>query len=53
MTFSALWEYSKQGTGAPELESSDVFLPGLEMVLGMHLDPFGGSPALVFALIHS
>lgn len=52
MTFSALWEHSNQGAGAPGLESSDVFLPGLEMVLGMHLDPFGG-PSRISVHSHS
>lgn len=54
MTLSAikwqLWEYSNQGAGAPGLESSDVFLPGMEMVLGMPWTPLA-PPALVSTLL--
>lgn len=58
MTLSAitcqLWGYSNQGTGAPGLEASDVLLPGMEMVLGMHPDLFGGPSRIsVLTLIYS
>lgn len=53
MTLSAikwqLWEYSNQRAGAPGLESSDAFLPGMEMVLGMPWTPLA-PPALVSSL---
>lgn len=48
-----LWGYSNQGAGAPGLESSDVFLPGMGMVLGCtwtSVAPPALVPSLLFTL---